>query len=245
MIIISLLHHYYLIITSLLHHFYVHCYYIITTYYYVFYIIILRIITLLLHHCYIIITNGKSCNNDSIITCYAKSMPLLLHYYYVFLRHYYTWFYYYPLVPISVSRTCRWRLFGSASQTSKSILPKEEQDEDTAWERLVELRVVTVLMFMLGLLSPPSSLDHWLLEKSWWHNRCKQMLCMAERDRRSQIVLNACWKVAICSKSPDSNLCAIQYSVHIEKTQVGLFIQSAWQSEHYSITQLYIVVSSS
>ena len=70
----------------------------------------------MLHHCYIInlihyyiiITNGKSCNNDSIIMCYAKSKTLLLHYYYVLFHHDYTWFYYYPLLPISVSQTCRW-----------------------------------------------------------------------------------------------------------------------------------------
>ena len=55
-----------------------------------------------------IITNGKSCNNDSIVPCYAKSKHLLLHHFFVLLRHYYTWFYYYPLLPISISQTCRW-----------------------------------------------------------------------------------------------------------------------------------------
>ena len=38
---------------------------------------------------------------------YAKCRPPLLHYYYILLCHYYTGFYYNPLLPISVSRTCR------------------------------------------------------------------------------------------------------------------------------------------
>ena len=111
-----------MIITSLLHSLFLHHYYMIITHYYIcYYYLLLQnhyyvllhhyyiIITSLLHHYYFIITKGKSCNNDYIITCYAKGMPLLLHYYYVLLRHYYTRFYYYPLLPISISRTCRWQ----------------------------------------------------------------------------------------------------------------------------------------
>ena len=110
-----------MIITWLLPHYYIHYFYIIITHYYILYYYVLLqnhyyvllhhyyiIITSLLHHYYFIITKGKSCNNESIITCYAKSKLLLLHHYYVLLRHYYTGFYYYPLLPISVSRTCRW-----------------------------------------------------------------------------------------------------------------------------------------
>ena len=63
------------------------------------------LITSLLHPYYILITNGKSCYNDSIIVC---SHPLL-HHYYLLLLHYYTSVYNYPLLPISVSRTCRWK----------------------------------------------------------------------------------------------------------------------------------------
>ena len=127
--ITSLLHHYYVLFTSLLHDCYViitftilHHYYNIITHYYIFYYYLLlqnyyyvllhhyySIITLLLHYYYFIFTEGKSCKNDYIITCYAKGMTLLLHYYYVLLCHYYTGFYYYSLLPISISRTCRWK----------------------------------------------------------------------------------------------------------------------------------------
>ena len=94
---------------------------------------------------------GKLCSNDSIITYYAKSSLLRYHYtiitsllenyviitYYaksrllrhyctVLLRHYYTGFYNYPLLPISVSQTCRWwstnpRRGGSRRQPHVSV----------------------------------------------------------------------------------------------------------------------------
>ena len=117
-VITRLLHHYKIIITWSLHHYYVdfiafllHNY---CTFLHFFWLllhiisnVIITLLLLLLHHYYIINTIGKSCNNESIITCYAKCKSPLLRCYYILLCHYYYGFYYYPLLPISVSRTCR------------------------------------------------------------------------------------------------------------------------------------------
>ena len=112
---LSFMHHYYIIITSLLHNYYVCYYYIAIT---LLLLLLLFIFTLaIITYCYkfitsyysIIITIGKPCNNESIIMFYAKSRLPLLCDYYVLLCHYHNGFYYYPLLPISVSRTCRCR----------------------------------------------------------------------------------------------------------------------------------------
>ena len=128
----------------MLPHYYIHYFYIIIAHYYILYYYVLlqnhyyvllhhyyTIITLLLHHYYFIITKGKSCNNDYIITCYAKGKPLLLRHYYVLLRHYYTWFYYYSLLPITVSRNCRWILWVLVTilHDEKSFQPHRKNPE--------------------------------------------------------------------------------------------------------------------
>ena len=118
MIVTWLLHDCYMIVTSILHQYYIGYYYLLLhgCYILLHWLLLgiitnssLRIITSLLHHYYIIIIlilhyyyyiiiiKGKSCDNDSML----RVMQRVLLHYYIIITHY-------PLLPISVSQTCRW-----------------------------------------------------------------------------------------------------------------------------------------
>ena len=104
-----------MIVTWLLHHYYIgYIYFFLHSCYILWHWLLLgivtnsslHIITSLLHYYHIDITllllhryykKGKSCNNDSML----RVMQRVVLHYYIIITHY-------PLLPISVSQTCKW-----------------------------------------------------------------------------------------------------------------------------------------